>query len=141
MSEPKAVLASATRALPALEFTVNFGVFSGREVSAHELDRLGEALLRYVETASITAENRREVGPNATGSIHQVRVEIDNDAIRSETQVEALRQRLAEAMKYWLASCISGISGRELDDAELEARDAVVEVVYGDLHPRRLEVD
>lgn len=136
-TEPEAVFASQRRAIPALAFTVNFGVFAGREVSQHEIERLGEALLDVADGASITAENRYEVGARVAGSIHQVRVEIDKDRMpEGEFPIDARRHRLAQTLERWLAQCVSGISGRELEDAEWEARDAIVEVVYGELYPR-----
>jgi hypothetical protein len=130
------ILAAAVRAPAAFEYTVNFGIVAGRDASRHELERLGQALLEHVASASVTAETRLEAGAHATGLIHQVRVEI---AIESgaavDADLEAVRRRVVETIEHWLASSISGISGQPLDDAELDARDAVVEIVHGELYP------
>jgi hypothetical protein len=132
--EPESVITWGTRPAPALEFTVNFGVFAGREVARRELERLGEALLPMVHGLSVAAEHRYEVGQESTVALHQVRIEIDNEELPgSATNIEELRSRVAETIKQWVDSCLTGVSGQELTEAELKARDAVVE---GVLEPR-----
>jgi hypothetical protein len=44
-----------------------------------------------------------------------------------EEDVETLRMQLAAVITDWAANCIAGFSGAELTDAELDARDAVIE--------------
>jgi hypothetical protein len=128
--EPEAVITWETRPAPALEFTVNFGVFAGREVSRRELERLSIALLPIIPSVSIAAEQRFEVGTDASVALHQVRVEVTNEALPDdEPDIEALRARIAETIKQWLNDCLTGVSGQELTHAELRARDAVVEGV------------
>jgi hypothetical protein len=132
-----AILAAAAHAPAAFEYTVNFGIVAGRDVTRHELERLGQALLEHVSTASITSETRLEVGAQSAGLIHQVRVEIGIDKeIAVEADLDAFRRQVVDTIEHWLASSISGISGQPLEDAELEARDAVVEIVHGELYPR-----
>jgi hypothetical protein len=126
--EPEAVITWETRPASALEFTVNFGVFAGREVSRRELERLGHALLPIVPRLSIAAEQRFEIGTEASVTLHQVHVEVENEALpQDEPDIEALRVKIADTIKQWLASCLTRVSGQELTHAEMLARDAVVE--------------
>ena len=128
--EPESVITWETHPAPALEFTANFGVFAGREVSRREIERLSHALLLLVPSISIAAEQRYEIGTDSAVTLHQVRVEIPKDALPDhEPDVEALRTKIAETIKDWLNDCLTGVSGQELTHAELLARDAVVEGV------------
>jgi len=129
--EPQSVITWETRPAPALEFTVNFGVFAGREVSRRELERLSHVLLPLVPSISIAAEQRFEVGTDAAVSLHQIRVEVENDALPEDADVEVFRTKIAETIDAWLQDCLTGVSGQELTHAELLARDAVVEGVLG----------
>jgi hypothetical protein len=130
MNEPEAVITWETRPTPALEFTVNFGIFAGREASRRELERLAHVLLPIVPRLSIAAEQRFEIGADAAVTLHQIHVEVDNDALPAhEPDVEALRARIAATIKEWLEACMTGVSGQELTHAEVLARDAVVEGV------------
>jgi hypothetical protein len=128
-AEPEAVITWETRPAPALDFTVNFGVFAGREVSRRELERLSHALLPVVPSVSISEEHRFEVGTEAAVALHLVRVEISKDALPAAVDVEDVRRRVAEVLEAWLEDCLTNVSGQELTDAELRARDAVVEGV------------
>jgi hypothetical protein len=130
MVEPEAVITWETRPAPALEFTVNFGVFAGRQVSRREVERLSHVLLAIVPHMSISSEERLEVGTDAAVTLNQVHVEIENDALPAdEPDIGALRARIAETIKDWLESCLTQVSGQELTHAEILARDAVVEGV------------
>jgi hypothetical protein len=128
VNDPEAVITWETRPAPALEFRVNFGVFAGREASRRELERLSHALLPIVSRVSIASEQRLEVGTDTSVTLHQVIVEVDNEALpNDEPDIEALRARIAETIKEWLEASITGVSGQELTHAEVLARDAVVE--------------
>ena len=134
--EPEPVITWGTGPAIALTFTVNFGVFAGRDVSRRELERLGEVLLLVVEGVSLTTEHRFEFGRHSAVDLHQVRVEIDYDALPpDEADIEALRGRIAEALEEWLRACLTGIRVQELTHAEIVARDAVVEGMLGEPGP------
>jgi hypothetical protein len=127
-AEPEAVITWGTRPPAALEFSVNFGIFAGREASRRELERLGEALMPMLEGVTITTEHRYEVGGHSTVALHQVRVEIGHDALPAdEGDIERLRARLAGTLGEWLDDCLTRVSGQELTHPELLARDAVVD--------------
>ena len=115
--EPQSVITWETRPAPALEFTVNFGVFAGREVSRREIERLSHALLPVVPSVSIAAEQRFEVGTDAAVSLHQIHVEVENEVLPEDEDVEALRSRIAHTIVEWLHDCMTGVSGQELTHA------------------------
>ena len=131
--QPDPVITWGTRPAVAMEFTVNFGVFAGRDVSLRELQRLGEVLVYIVERVSLIAEHRHALGGGSTVALHQVRVELDRDVLPGEEEdVESLRARIAEELELWVRACLTGVSGQELTEAEILARDAVVEGVLDD---------
>ena len=135
--EPMPVLSWDTNPAVAMTFLVNFGIFAGRDVSRIELERLGHVLLRVVDGATVVSEHRFELAEGSSIDLHQVRVSIDRDALPpDEPDVEALRVRIAELLEGWVHSCLTEVSGREFTDAELDARDAVVEGVLEQLAPR-----
>jgi hypothetical protein len=131
-AEPEAVITWETRPTPALDFTVNFGVFAGREVSRRELERLSHALLPLVPSVSVAEEHRFQVGADASVALHQVRVEVATESIPDDADVEALRTEIADAIRSWLDDCLTNVSGQELTHAEVLARDAVVEGMLQD---------
>ena len=126
--DPEPVITYESRPAPAMQFAVNFGVFAGREVTRLELDRLAQALLGLVPAATILSEQRFELDARSEALLHQVRVEIAQDALPATADVEALRGRLASLLTGWARSCITGFSGAVLRDEELAARDAVIEL-------------
>ena len=73
MNEPEAVITWETRPTPALEFTVNFGIFAGREASRRELERLAHVLLPIVPRLAIAVEQRFEIGVDATVTLNTLR--------------------------------------------------------------------
>src|SRR5919198_2401860 len=128
-SDPLAdpVITYERRPAPALHFLVTFGLFSGRGVTRLEIRRLAEALLTLLPAATIFSEERFEVGPHSQADLHEVRVEVGHEALPcDETDVEALRARIAELIRQWARSCMTAVSGAELTELELAARDAVL---------------
>jgi hypothetical protein len=93
---------------PAAEIRVNFGMFAGREATVAELDDLAQTLLRLVDDVSVVAERRREVGPDAEAAIHQVRVEVAEDALPDDdAAIERLIGRLQQETERWAEACIA----------------------------------
>ena len=120
------VITHETRPSAALQFIVNFGVFTGRKATRHEIKRLANQLLTMLAEVTIFSEERFEATEQSLAEVHQVRVEIDH-LPPGEEDVETLRMQLAAVITHWAANCIAGFSGAELTDAELDARDAVIE--------------
>jgi hypothetical protein len=98
MSDPALVLA---RDLPGgLEFVINFGVFSGREATAAEIYRLGEALLDDFEQVEVIAEQRYEFDRDTEATVYQLRVELPAEAV-------SRREDLLEQVEAWARDCIA----------------------------------
>ncbi len=64
----------------AREVRVNFGVFAGRSATAAEIDALAHALLPELGDVTIVTEDRRELSDQSETSLHQVRIELPEDA-------------------------------------------------------------
>jgi hypothetical protein len=105
--EPRLVFAPEPPALPALELCVNFGLFAGREVTAAEIDELAQELLSKVARVSIVSERHYEIGADAEGAVHQLRVQIGVHAVNSAPDLAELRGRLLEITERWATACIT----------------------------------
>jgi hypothetical protein len=104
---PPLVFAPDADAPPALELCVNFGLFAGREVTPAEIDDLATNLLTKVARVSIISERRYEIGADAEGAVHQIRVQIAPAALRSDQpDLAELRGRLLELTERWALACI-----------------------------------
>ena len=94
MDEPTMVFSSGDR-----EIRVNFGVITGREVTAAEVDELARELSARVDTFSIVAEQRYEFAGDVEATVHQVKIEVENPI-----DVE-FRGRLVEIVERWANAC------------------------------------
>lgn len=94
MESPVIAFASSDR-----EIRVNFGLISGREVTAAEVEELARELRSRLDSVTIVAEQRFEFGEDVEASVHQVRVEVE-DAFDDE-----LRGRLLEIVERWASAC------------------------------------
>ena len=65
---------------PALVVRVNFGVLTGREVTPAEIDDLARDLSKLAPTFEIVSEERHEFGGGLEASVHQVVIELQDDA-------------------------------------------------------------
>ena len=90
---------------PALEVRVNFGVFAGRDVTPAEIDDLARHLHHELEDFSVIAEERHEFGGSVEASVHQVRIEVERDAVRGT--VDELCDRIVAAAESWAEACIA----------------------------------
>jgi truncated hemoglobin YjbI len=93
MDEPSMVFSSGD------EIRVNFGVLTGREVTAAEVDELARELHARVDTFSIVAEQRYEFAGDVEAAVHQVRVEVESPID------EEFRGRLLEIAERWADAC------------------------------------
>ena len=94
MDEPAMVFASGDR-----EIRVNFGVITGREATAAEIDELARELHGRLGSFSIVAEQRYEFAGDVEATVHQVKIEVENPI-----DVE-LRGRLVEIAERWADAC------------------------------------
>src|SRR6266508_983806 len=100
--EPLLVFAPEAPALPALELCVNFGLFASREVTPAEIDDLARELLTKVARVTIVSERHYEIGADAEAAVHQLRVQIQPGALRSDQpDLAELRGRLLETTARW----------------------------------------
>jgi hypothetical protein len=101
MNDPTVAFVADGRATSALEVRVNFGVYAGRAATAAEIDRLAEWLLDEVGEVSIVSEERHEIDAHGEASIHQVRIELDEEA----DDQTALKIR--ERAEHWARLCVA----------------------------------
>jgi hypothetical protein len=94
MDEPSMVFSSGDR-----EIRVNFGVLTGREVTAAEIDELARELHARVDTFSIIAEQHHEFAGEVEAKVHQVRIEVENPID------EEFRGRLLEIAERCAEAC------------------------------------
>ena len=94
MDEPTMVFSSGDR-----EIRVNFGVITGREVTAAEVDELARELSTRVDAFSIVAEQRYEFAGDVEATVHQVKIEVEKPI-----EVE-FRGRLVEIVERWADAC------------------------------------
>src|SRR5690349_860422 len=126
-AEVDPVVTYETRPAPALQFLVNFGVVTGREATGNDIRKLSEALLDILPAVTILSEDRFEVGERSRADLHEVRVEVAHEALpQDESDIEALRARLSEAIRDWARACVTGFAGADLTEPELAAREAVL---------------
>jgi hypothetical protein len=93
---------------PGLEVRINFGMLTGREATAAEIEELAQALVPAVGEVSIVAEERHEIDSHSEAAIHQVRIEIGADSLPEERRSrEELAGRLIETAERWAHACIA----------------------------------
>jgi hypothetical protein len=61
------------------DIRVNFGMFAGREATQAEIDDLARTLLDEVSAVTIVAEQRTIADRDMEASVHQIRVELDDE--------------------------------------------------------------
>ena len=61
------------------DIRINFGMFAGREATRAEIDELASELLEEVDAITIVAEQRTIADRGMEASVHQIRIELDED--------------------------------------------------------------
>jgi hypothetical protein len=84
--------------LDGTELVVNFGLYTGREATQAEIDRLAGILADEVETFSVVSEKRYSFGREIEATVHQVRIELPPEAEKSA---------IARAVQQWAHDCIT----------------------------------
>ncbi len=97
---------------PGIEIRVNFGVFAGRHATPAEIDELALAIREHAPSFAIVSENRHEFGDAVEASVHQVVVEVPQDA-GGEAQ-ELLAEQIVLAANGWALECIAARHGPEV---------------------------
>ena len=107
LGDPALAFIATPRTRAGLEIRVNFGVFAGREATPAEIDDLAGTLLPEVGEVTIIAEQRHELSEEVEASLHQVRVEVDDERLPEEAdELESLSERLLEACHVWARQAI-----------------------------------
>ncbi|HEY2543336.1 MAG TPA: hypothetical protein VGH92_09820 [Gaiellaceae bacterium] len=96
MIEPAVAFRVREHDRPTLEVRVNFGVLTGREVTAAEIDDLARLLRTLAPSFEIVAEVRHEFGDSIETSLHQVVIELENDEVATDVVATA---------ELWARSC------------------------------------
>ena len=97
MSQPELVFISAGPDGTA-ELVVNFGVYSGRQATPAEVERLAPALLEDVAAVEIVCEQRYEFTLDAEATVFRVRVQVPGAGQRAG--------ELRDAVAAWAEDCI-----------------------------------
>lgn len=99
MSQPTLVFVGAAEEEADVELIVNFGVFSGRQATPAEVERLAQTLLEELESVEIICEQRYEFDREVEATVYRVRVEVPpGDARRTP--------ELREMIQDWAHECI-----------------------------------
>jgi hypothetical protein len=93
------------RPKPQIAVHVNFGIFTGREATLAETDRLAASLLGRVTHVTIVSEVRHEIDRNSEAAVHQVRIEVP--ASEAGGSPEELEQWLVDEAERWARGCIA----------------------------------
>ena len=75
MSQPTLVFVDEAEGDGELELVVNFGIFSGREATPAEIERLAGELLEELESVEIVCEQRYEFDREVEARVYRIRVE------------------------------------------------------------------
>jgi hypothetical protein len=105
MTDPAIAFPVHGHETPAIEVLVNFGVFSGREATRAEVDRLAEWLLSEVGEVTIVTEERHEFDRAVEAFVHVVRIQVPAD--RVDGNRDQLEQRIVERATFWARDCIA----------------------------------
>lgn len=93
---------------PGLEVRINFGVFAGRQATQAEIEELAATLMPDFGELEIVAEQRYEFSTTSEAEVHQVKIEVPNDALPvDDFKIGELGGRLAEAAERWARDCIA----------------------------------
>ena len=107
---------------------MNFGVITGRDPAREEIDELARSLRQHVRAATITAEQRYDVGEQVAMCLHEVRIEVSDDVVDAMGEdALAVRTRILDAAWEWAARCVDKVAG-PMTLAERIAREAVVDL-------------
>jgi hypothetical protein len=99
MSQPTLVFVGDAQEDADLELVVNFGVFSGRQATPAEVERLAQQLLGELESVEIICEQRYEFAREVEATVYRVRVEVPPGRGR-------LTSVLQEIVEDWALECI-----------------------------------
>ena len=92
-------------ARPEVAVHVNFGVYTGREATLTEIDRLAASLLDRVPHVTIVSEVRHEIDRHSEAAVHQVRIEVPPQEV--EGPPGQLEGWLVDQTERWARQCLA----------------------------------
>jgi hypothetical protein len=108
---PAAFVLEPVEPLP-LQIRVNFGIFTGRDATRPELERLASRVLERTGSTSVIAQQRYVSSPEQTACLHEVLIEVPPDGIeRSGFELETLEELLLADARTWLEECVEHPDG------------------------------
>ena len=84
---------------------VNFGIAAGRAPTPAEIDELARLLRPEIEDVSIVSEERHEIGGTSEASIHQVRIDVNEDQVPLDEDRSAFCDRVVGIATFWARMC------------------------------------
>lgn len=90
-----------------VEVRVNFGIFSGREATQAEVDRLASSLSERLERLAISAVRRHELDTGNEAVVHQVVIEANPNDVRGALSAGELAERVRATAEAWAEDCIA----------------------------------
>jgi hypothetical protein len=76
MTQPTLVFVSDSQEDADLELVVNFGIYSGRQATPAEVERLAQSLLEELDSVEIICEQRYEFDREVEATVFRVRIEV-----------------------------------------------------------------
>ena len=108
---PAAFVLEPVEPLP-LQIRVNFGIFTGRDATRPELERLAARVRERTGSVAVIAQQRYVVGAEQTACLHEVLLEVPADGVdNAGFEPEVLRELLLADARTWLDECIEHPDG------------------------------
>jgi hypothetical protein len=92
---------------PQIAIHVNFGVFTGREATLAEIDRLAAWLLDRIPHVTIVSEIRHEIDRHSEAAVHQVRIEVPPREGEADELPAELEGWLVDRAERWARNCLA----------------------------------
>jgi hypothetical protein len=109
LNEPALSIRVREHEEPGIEVRVNFGPFAGRHVTPAEIDELAATLRESVELFAIVAEDRHEFGGDVEATVHQLVVEVAQNAAAADP--DHLAEEILVIANDWAIDCIESRQG------------------------------
>ena len=108
---PVAFVLEPVEPLP-LQIRVNFGIYTGRDATRPELERLASRVLERTGTVSVIGQQRYVAGLEQMVCLHEVLIEVAPDGIeRAGYDLETLHELLLADARNWLEECVQSPDG------------------------------
>jgi hypothetical protein len=104
--EPPVAIVLDRSAQPCIQVLVNFGVFTGRDPSRAEVDRLLTRLHDRLDRVTVTAQQRYEELGEGSLCLHEVLISIPEEtAVEAGYDHDVLRRLVVADAEQWVDEC------------------------------------